>query len=57
MYMFHCVTRCLRSYPYHLSYSTRQNIIYYETYKTIIDQLLANGQHTRIYVPGKLSSN
>jgi len=24
-----------------LSYSTRQNIIYYETYKTIIDQLLA----------------
>ena len=33
--------RVVKQMSLSLSYSTRQNIIYYETYKTIIDQLLA----------------
>jgi len=53
--------RVVKQLSLSLSYSTRQNIIYYETYKTIIDQLLAmantQGYTFQIsYRPGKYIS-
>lgn len=53
--------RVVKQLSLSLSYSTRQNIIYYETYKTIIDQLLAmantQGYTFQVsYRPGKYIS-
>jgi hypothetical protein len=50
-----------RNLGFTLSYSERQNIIYYETYKTIIDQLLAaqaskGYRFSANYRPGKMIS-